>query len=949
MNIISKAIVTLIFILIHYYINSQDRIPIIPEQVINFGGHDHTSRDQLVQMELDRDGNLLLLGFVEGDSIFADGVLQKISTNGQLIWEYAFDSKSINNYDIPQRMDLDSAGNVTALILSYGLAYFFELQRSSTYILKVDKQGQLVWRHDLDTLLPTHTSTTHLDGFLDSEGYYNVSCSIYQDLGVAPTYFLRFDPDGNLVYSFIKEGIEQALISTRPSAYTEGVDSTGNFVYSIFDENVLPHRYLRKINPVTSVDQIFPFDTSALTQQEKFYFDYLEWNNISIDANGAIVSATNFPFPLPGVMHMGRMEADGKLNYVIRTDSLGAHFAVIQPWNDHAVVTGTYYPHFGDPSVSYLWMYDKNGNRVNELIEDLANPSAPRFLKVTKDHIYWATMDLSARKVRIKDINPIDFSVNWEYVPAYPVEYDFTGVNIIPLPDSTYTLGATLWKEKQPGSGLLCEQEYYIESFSPSENLLISNAVYNHAGTTLTEIVLFRRDHTGNYYVLTQELDGAEDPQGYFAPRIWYYHKFSPDWQPIWTIPSKGLYHYAFNLDPFYFDSEDNIYVVEFENNGPYFLRKISSQGIYLEEYPIIESVFHKIVIDRMDNVHLSIMANNSDLKYLVLDKHLQTLGHELNGLLLISVFQLPGQDDVYTYFVDQGTDPGEQDIKVVLQKNYFQLWQRIFNFIGNPVSFSKYSVDPGSGDMIAYSGWEQLELHKFSIANQYSHIPLYHQTNELVNEITLMSNGNSIIAFDDRLDIYDAGLSIKKSVDIDSVPPGGYYFRDGDLYYKSQFGSLDCFTDDGDFLYGVEHESFAWEPTALEVTATGKITTTDIYGEQWEKAGLEYGWFRGNVQVFDISDLISTVKPEVKEDYHGLQSFPNPAQDEIHIMLPNEIQYPVEISFYSFLGTKCKSVLLACHSDVKMNISTLPNGPYLWIAKNESGKMTGNFVVFHK
>lgn len=211
---------------------------ILPKLEKSLGGYDHTNRDELIQMAKDPEGNLLLLGFVEGDSIFADVVLQKITPEGTLLWDYRFDSDNSNNYDVPLKMVLDTKGDATVLGRSGGMVSFFMPQRSNGFLFKVSNSGDLLWQVGFDTLLTKHDAGFNYDGFMDSDGNFLVSYSAYTDFGERPTYFMKFDPNGKLLQFFKKYEIVQKLGGGQ-AARGSAIDSSGNFVFVQMDETFL--------------------------------------------------------------------------------------------------------------------------------------------------------------------------------------------------------------------------------------------------------------------------------------------------------------------------------------------------------------------------------------------------------------------------------------------------------------------------------------------------------------------------------------------------------------------------------------------------------------------------------------------------------------------------------------------------------------------------------------
>ncbi len=941
------------YLLGQIFAQSPNKLSPLYEQ--SMGNHEHTSRDELIQMSKDPDGNLLLLGFVEGDSIFADVILQKISPEGNLFWDYRFDSDSNNNYDVPLKMAVDGEGNTTILGLSNGSISFFSPQRSNGYLLKIDTNGNLLWQIAFDTLLPPHETGLKYDGFPDTLDHFYVTYSTFVEFGDRPTYFMKFGSDGKVLHSFTKFDIAQAL-GGGPAALGQAVDSAGNFIFIHWDELSLPHTAIRKINAETSDEQILPFDLSGLSNAERNNLEYMDWQSIWVDEHGDIYSANNIGVPFGPAFYLSKVKASGKVSYVMKPDSIGIHFASLEIWKGAIYVTGSYIPKKSNNSVAFIWKLNDQGQREYAITESTVHDCVPRFLDIEQGNIYWATEDVYTRQVTLKELNTSNLDIQREYPLHQDQSYLFTGTNIVTLSDGLVALGGTLRKEKLSGTSYLSEEELYVETFLSDGNEVYSQYMMSETGTTHTESIALSVDRNGNKIVKTCEIYGPEYYLIQYAPRKYYYHKFTADLTPVWTIQSQHPAYYSFGVSPFYLDGVGNAYTVEVWGQDSLLLQKISPDGLYLKSYPLIGVGFQQLFIDRQDRLHLSLIEGSGNRASIVLDTEFQPLQPAINGLYPIAKFQLPSEDAVYYYMEDPVDDIGQQYFSIILLRNGQQVWERTFSFDASNQTFADFDVDKNSGALLASSFWNNAAgfpepaLHRFSIDNIYSKAVINNGIFEGVYDIALMPTGNSYVAYDSKLNLYDPNLNFVKSIPISNAPSGGNYFKTGNIFYRAHNGSLEAFSAEGLPLFALENESFSLDPAQISMENDGLMTTTSIYGELLG-VGYAYGWrwVRGRIQAYDLLPLLtSKVEDPLSSSRYTIKCQPIPVTSTLQINLQDFVGLDLHLSLVSLSGVQVldRNYEPLEQPNVHIDVSQLPAGQYILSVHAEKAVVTQKIVV---
>lgn len=940
---------------------AQTPTPIDPAWELSYGNQEHTNRDELVQMARDPDGNLILLGFVERDSTFADVSVQKVSPEGNLLWDYRFDSSNNKDYDVPSRMSVDQTGNITVLGQSNGLVSFFSPQRNNGFLFKLSNEGLLQWQVAFDTLgiLPDHESGAHLDGFADTLNQFTVCYSTYKEFGSRPTYFLTFSPNGSVVHSTIKYNLLQP-VGGGVSAIAQAIDSLRNFLFVQFDENSYPQHFIRKINPLNGNEQTKQLNISALSFQDSLRYAYLNWGRLWVDDLNELYTANNLTTGAwAPTFFVAKVKPNGELRYIFSpNDTLEAHFADLKPWRGYAYTTGSYQPSGSNALVAFLWKIDGQGNIEQKIIQSAPNNCVPRYLDIVDGKLYWATEEVASGKVVLKELDPTNLSVLWQYTLHKDPAPIFTGVKFTRIQNGLAAFGGTLSKEKQPGSGYLSEDDFYLETFFPLQNELHAPYQMSEKGTTYVESTEFSIDPAGNIYTRSIELDGPEYYLIQYAPRKYYYRKFSTSGALLWSTLSAGQPYYQYGTDAFFFDHQGNAYTLEYGQQASLLIQKISAQGQLLNTYSV--SGYRHLYIDRQNRLHLTYSVGNDAVPHaVVLDDHFQVLQTGPVGLLPVKIFELPSDNAVYAYMEDPA-EWGETQVKMVLYKDNQLIWERIFNF--NSAEYQRFTykdMDPGSGALLATSTWRnaagsyELALHRFTIGNDYQTQVIPTPDNEFPGAMSYLANGSVYLAFQKRLDLYDQNFQAVQTIPISDAPAGGYFLKSGSVFYRvNNEHQLDAYSGNGAQLFSLANPAFSVDPNQISFHPNHQLICTDIFGD-WIGGGYDYGWrwYRGRLRAFDLSGWLPTPTCTPTLEAPEIVCSPNPAHDMLKIYIRNYSEKQVRITLVNASGIKMYDQTLPYqeHQPLSLALVSMPAGIYFVHAGDLKNPITAQKIVVLK
>ncbi|MBL7808551.1 MAG: T9SS type A sorting domain-containing protein [Saprospiraceae bacterium] len=931
---------------------SQEIINLTPSLERSFGSREHTSRDELLHVVQDSSGNLLLSGFVEGDSFFADVSIQKITPDGTLLWDYRLDSHNKNDYDYPIRMCTDAIGNCYVLGLSTGLSTFFDPQFSNGFLFKLSTDGQLIWRVDFDTLslFPHHDSGLQCNGYLNSSGNFIVSYTTYRQAGNDPTYFVTFSPSGNILQHKIKYNLNQVY-----GLDGQAIDSTGNFIFIKFDDNSYPKHYLRKINPNSGAESINQFSLDNLSTVDSSKYLYLNLVDIWIDEYNNVYTGNNLTTGgLSPTFFVGKIESNGEMKYIFHPkDSTQPQMNTIIPWRGYAYITGSYIPKNHQKRAAFIWKINEIGQIEKEIHVKSQENHTPRFLKFINNQAYWVVEDIESNKFKFICLDGINLSAEWSYDLHVDPSYIFTGTEVIINTAGEFSIAGTMSKEKQQGSSYLSDNEYYIETFAPASNTLVSQYVFSEKGTTHIESDGFSVDPFGNYYIRSTEVVGPEYFLIQYSPRNYYYYKYSKDGDLLWSTLSPHQAYYHYSIEPFYFDYVGNAYTTAYGIEGDYLLLKINEVGQIVDS--LKTPYFLKLLIDKQNRLHLtSAFPSDGTYDIKVYDNNFQLIKQGPIGYIPVEMFQLPFSDDVY-YYVQNAADWNETSCSMALFKENNLIWEKTFNF-NDPIyqRFNNESdVNPNTGELLVSSLWRgvtneyEFLIHTFPLNGEHNAKKVQTTDNQFPKFEGRTDDGNIYLNYDNKIELYDPNLNLLSSTTVGTTPSGGYFFDRNNHIFRATDDSVSVYSNNLQTVTRLVHHSFTTDPAKISFTPSGKLATCETFGDNLG-GGYAYGWrwIRGNLQDFDLSGILTSGS---SESYWTTQAktWPNPATEEVYVESIHLQEKDIRINLVDQLGRNYNNLNSLFINDhlLRVDLTNIPAGAY-WINITSANQTISSGVI---
>lgn len=913
--------------------------PVFPIKEVSMGNHQHTSRDVLIQMAMSIDSNLLLLGYTESDSQFADVVVQKVSRAGHLIWDYRFDSPGKNDYDQAVKMMQDGNGHIYVLVNAFGLASFQNLQESQGYLFKLNSDGHLLWQTAYDTLLPFHTAEWFHDGFFDERGNLNVTYSCYQPFEARPSFFLKFDPEsGILLDSFSKFNILQAY-GGGPAALSEALDSTGQFVFLHFDETQSPHHSIRKVDPVSGQEHFSHLNLSGLSSTEKFNYNYLDWKRIWVDKAGAVYSISNVEDVASGAI-LVKVLPDGKVAYVLRPDSIFLYFNDLIIQNEQVYLIGSYTPKGQNQTVAFLWKLNAQGKAQAVVEQKSVQGCLPRLVYGDAGGVYWAVQNLDDNRVKLRYLNPTNLNQIWTYSLTNDTAFAYTGVVVVPFKPTECAIGGSLQSKKNPYSYYISELDFDLQNFNPVLSTETGHYRFNGTGTTHTDWVGFDIDPFGNYWVVTAEKYGTEDPSSLPALVEYYYHKFDPDLNLLWTRKGKGE-----SIGKFYFDGLGNAYIGERATLDTTYLVKLNPDGAYMHSYALVKESFYRLYIDQKGHVHLGKIKENNAFYLCLLNENLELLADSLAEGYVIAVFQVPNNASVY-YYVEASTADSKS---IVLFRDGMPAWTQVFDFNHPNEDFTLFDLNTVNGDLMglayAYNKQGILEGSVYRLSLNQAIVSRSIGSSGGVYRLRVMPNGNFFLAYNDRADLYSADLQMITPVPYALGGNNVDYFSVDSVFYRIGDGVLQVFGQNGTSLYFISHHSFSFTPSSVHIENDHRISTVSTFGGfLGTNNALGYNWSRSRISLFDQSCCLPSAvsEPQVLTGAARLHVQPNPVFSRLWVDVSAFQDRHFILKLMANTGALVwqKSIAASQNALLELDLEAVPAGIYYLqlISEHESG-----------
>ena len=136
------------------------------------------------------------------------------------------------------------------------------------------------------------------------------------------------------------------------------------------------------------------------------------------------------------------------------------------------------------------------------------------------------------------------------------------------------------------------------------------------------------------------------------------------------------------------------------------------------------------------------------------------------------------------------------------------------------------------------------------------------------------------------------------------------------------------------------EENTYALNDIERITFETGKLAVllTDGSNSQFNQANLQYLTYK---------NLVTSANTEEKAANERLLIFPNPAKEELYISYPLLVGQPLAVEIVSITGKVVyrQDVDIPEGTNLSLDISTIPNGIYLYRSFHETTVLTAKFI----
>jgi len=175
--------------------------------------------DNVNDVLIDASGDIVIVGTGRYSEESADILTLKYSSSGELLWTQQYDGPA-SGLDIPQDVEIDSAGNVYVTGTSYT-----DPGGQNLILLKYDIGGELVWETEYDE--PENLYGSGVSIVVGNEGAIFVAS--YTSWGSITTKLLKYSADGELIIARELRTTSGTISSTQISLCQD----SGGSIYAV--------------------------------------------------------------------------------------------------------------------------------------------------------------------------------------------------------------------------------------------------------------------------------------------------------------------------------------------------------------------------------------------------------------------------------------------------------------------------------------------------------------------------------------------------------------------------------------------------------------------------------------------------------------------------------------------------------------------------------------------
>jgi hypothetical protein len=579
------------------------RIDITPIWQNNFGNHQHTSRDELLSLLKDSENNLIAVGFGERDSSFADVVVQKLTTDKKLLWEYRFTSSRDLDYDTPRNVFIgkDNSIYVTGF---YANEYEYALFEGAAFVFKLSKTGKLEWQINLSDRINGDLGISSFIAKLDSQDNLNIGYTTDNFL-TKPTTVFKISKTGQIISEKKHTIFDASANQPNVVSFNFRTNGTLDFLSKKYNESLVRDEYT-----IVTVDSSNTYLETKKISNDSFNISNLETRTYA-DKDGNFIGVANAGH---SEFKFFKISYTGKVNFVTNSPKNKQYEARDVIIKDSTFIVSGY---LNDGlEGTFVFEYNKKGELIKQqLFSNIQNPIVFHSIHLVDKKLFM-TFYQNDKPYLSELSDSLNISQIYDFkAPLFAYISDF---NILSTSDTSLIIGGTLLQYKLETSSTRTENDFYIEKISKNDFKRQWLYTYSDLGTSLADFTTLSIDNLGNIFGYSSEKIDADENTG-----VSYLVCFDKHGNLKWNKSTKNLVSSNNNIPdnvPYnergFTDNAGSIYLVS--NEG---ISKIDSNGnLILKQY--LGFTFYRLHTDTIKNEfwgtkygYSEIVRINSDLQ----------------------------------------------------------------------------------------------------------------------------------------------------------------------------------------------------------------------------------------------------------------------------------------------------------------------------------------------
>lgn len=878
----SLIIIVILFLGIGTKIVAQiPNTPVEPFWQVSVGNHDHTSRDQLSHALNDHEGNLIIVGLVERDSTFGDIKVQKIDTLGNLVWQYTYSSNYSLNYDRPVDVLVGSDNSIYILGI---VGNDHDIYGGEGYVFKLNKKGQLVWERKLYTELPYHLSISSLFFGFDSQETLHIAYTT-DAFTKKPTYLFKITVNNVFIPIQTTPDIFNAG-TEQPYLRSSSISPTGNKTFLIEKPNAgtyINSYYTQQITDSSSIN--YPIALSD-TQQN------LLQGGFDITAKD-----TEGNFYILGNKHQGSVQKGFSLFKILTTGQIAYSFYTTDSIEIEAkdmfvkdssvFITGRFRSNNTSFWRVFVYKLDKSGQLIQKKFMPLgATDELAEGLYTSLNRLF-LTINYPNGVLSVSELDS-SFSKKWTSNLKNPSNQSYIHHSILALNDTKAVFVGTLIAKKIPENYFYSENDFYVESFNPSDTAKSTWTYrYSEIGTSYVLGVTTASNQNGDILAYYSEQVGPSYPalgSQYSVGSKSYMAIVNPSGQ---IIANKDVGLGGVSLKQFFTDRDSNFITIGSQIN------KIDKNGNVLLRSGYIGTNVTLLFVDTVLN-QFYVSANVPQYAVIKMDKNFTPLSIIYTLSSNVKVFQLKNDITQTTYIYEANINNGT-NFTISLYANEVLSWKKdtIFFYYN---SYFGSDVNPVDG---SFTFFLLGKIWKYALNGQLSSKSAVLETGDYPNSVFCMFNGNTVLTGDTNgrnlIQSYNTSLELVNRT-ILRHEFHIYYYKIGQFLIRSTDGKIAVFnanaeqlwTFTNDLFYLIKQENFDKNYNITVGTTIGQ----DFYlGSGSANEAYGWKWHRGVIAKFSLKRLLepyltASFEPIQAKNDLKIVAYPNPVDGILNLKI---------------------------------------------------------------